>query len=207
MKHRIEWMIAFWGIMLLSIWNRNLNKEKIQQSIANEVIRFHVIANSDSIQDQNIKLKVKEEIIEEIQSNLKEVNTVEQARVVLLEHITWIEKKANQILQEKGMKYQAKVSLGQRRFPIKLYGDMTFPAGTYEALTVELGKGNGKNWWCVMFPSLCIVDGTYQVVPEKSKNQLKKVLSVEEYDSLLHSSNRVHIKFKIAELWKRWFED
>ncbi|MDE7051390.1 MAG: stage II sporulation protein R [Lachnospiraceae bacterium] len=76
------------------------------------------------------------------------------------------------------------VSLEERYFPVKSYGDLVFPAGNYKALCVEIGEAKGRNWWCVLFPSLCFVDETYAVVPDSSKEKLKETLSDEEYESL-----------------------
>ncbi len=89
--------------------------------------------------------------------------------------------------------------IGESYFPVKEYGDLTFPAGDYEALRVRLGSSEGRNWWCVMYPALCFVDSTYQVVPETSKEQLKQNLTEEEYNSLLDGGDGVSYSFKIVE--------
>ena len=82
---------------------------------------------------------------------------------------------------------------------MKQYGDMTFPAGEYKALKVNIGRHEGKNWWCVMYPTLCFVDSTYQIVPEESKEKLKENLSKEEYESLLTKGEGVEYGFKIVD--------
>ena len=88
---------------------------------------------------------------------------------------------AEKKIRQEGYDYPVTVSLGTTYFPVKEYGDMAFPAGDYEALRVQIGKSKGRNWWCVVYPSLCLVDGVYQTVPENSKDKLKQVLSTSEY--------------------------
>ena len=90
----------------------------------------------------------------------------------------------------------------QREFPVKVYGDLTFQAGKYEALDVVLGDARGRNWWCVMFPSLCFVDGTYSIVPDNSKEKLQKVLTKEEYETISENETlKVQYAFKVTEWW------
>ena len=91
--------------------------------------------------------------------------------------------------------------LGTCYFPVKEYGDLTFPAGEYKALKVNIGKSEGKNWWCVMYPTLCFVDSTYQNVPDESKEKLKENLTEEEYDSLLTGGDEVEYGFKIFDFF------
>lgn len=187
----------------ISSWT-NEGSNKIQEDIANEIIRFHVIANSDSIRDQSVKLKVKDAVVESLTKKMREVQTKEEARIVIKSELSNMENIANNILLEEGENYKATASLTRQDFPVKLYGDMSFPAGNYEAVRIQLGKSEGKNWWCVMFPSLCLIDGTYQVVPDESKEKLKYVLTEEEYQSLLINQNvKVEPKFQLIEWWKK----
>lgn len=178
-------------------------EQQVQKDIAREIIRFHVIANSDSANDQELKLKVKEKVVLQLQSNLKEAKNIDQARKIIQSQLNKIEGTALKVMEKNGYSYTAHAYLTKATFPIKVYGDMVFPAGEYEALRVELGHAEGKNWWCVMFPTLCYVDGTYSVVPDKSKEKLKEVLSKEEYESLLiENKENVKIDFKILEWWE-----
>ncbi len=162
--------------------------EEIQQSIASQIIRLHVIANSDTNSDQSLKLKVRDSIIQDMQSALKDASSIEDARSILTEKMPQIQKKAQKTIQKEGYDYPVSISLNQRYFPVKVYGDLTFPAGEYEALCLEIGKASGRNWWCVLFPSLCFVDETYAVVPEESKEKLQDSLSEQEYASLENES-------------------
>lgn len=183
----------------------NIQKtKKMQQNVAKEIIRFHVIANSDSEADQALKLKVKDKVVSTMQTELKEAKSLEEARKIIEGDLTKIKKIAEDTIQEEGYPYQVSTCLGTRDFPVKVYGDMVFPAGKYEALQVKIGESVGKNWWCVMFPTLCFVDGTYSVVPEEEKEKLETVLDEEDYqDLLLQKNDKVEVKFKLVEWFRR----
>ena len=120
------------------------------------IIRLHVIANSDSKFDQEVKLKVRDEIIS-VAGDLNEKKSVDESREWLESQLDDIEAAAEAVIRENGCNYRASAELGMRWIPEKTYSDMYFPAGNYEALTVTLGKGEGENWWCVLFPPLCLI--------------------------------------------------
>lgn len=172
-----------------SVLYRQESAETIQKGIASRVIRLHVIANSDTAEDQALKLKVRDSIIKNLQSNLSETASVRDARRQIIARIPQIQQKAQETVAEAGYGYPVKVTLGNQYFPVKDYGDLRFPAGNYEALCVRIGSAAGHNWWCVLFPSLCFVDETHAVVPDDSKEKLQDSLSQEEYESLeIHSA-------------------
>lgn len=175
----------------------------VQQGIAKEIIRFHVIANSDAEVDQKVKLVVKDKVVSYMQGKLAETKTREQAKKVMKREMPAIKKIAQKTVRKQGYQYSCDVIYHEREFPVKIYGDLTFPAGKYEALDVVLGNAEGKNWWCVMFPSLCFVDGTYAVVPDNSKDRLKEVLTEEEYKTISENGTvKVEFAFKMAQWWK-----
>ena len=122
------------------------------------IIRLHVIANSDSEADQELKLKVRDEVISMV-GDLNEKKSIEQSRKWVKSQLDDIEGLAEEVIRENGCNYRASAELGVRWIPEKTYGDMYFPAGNYEALTITLGKGEGENWWCVLFPPLCLITG------------------------------------------------
>ena len=126
-----------------------------QQRIAKQVVRLHVLANSDSASDQMMKLKVKQAVVEYLQEELSDVSSREEALYRIRELFPQIKNVAESILSENGCSYNVEICLEDTDFPEKSYGDMTFPAGNYTALRVLIGKGEGKNWWCILFPSLC----------------------------------------------------
>ena len=177
----------------------------LQKKIAEELLRFHVIANSDSNEDQEVKLKVKEKLIDYLEPYLLDVSSKTEAIHVLSEQMDSITTVANDVLTENGFSYEAKSSLSTGTFPVKVYGDITLPPGEYDALRVELGRAEGQNWWCIMFPQLCFVDETYSIVPDDSKSQLKDVLTDEEFSSITSDKVDVKVKFKILEWFKSIF--
>lgn len=172
----------------------------IQKGIAKEIIRFHVIANSDTPVDQGVKLVVKDKVVTYMQKKLRNTETKEEAKEIMKKEIPAIQNIAQKTVRKEGYPYSCNVMYHQRTFPVKVYGDLTFPAGKYEALDIVLGNAEGKNWWCVMFPSLCFVDGTYSIVPEDSKESLKGVLTEEEFQSISKTEGvKVSFDFKIRE--------
>ena len=174
----------------------------VQQGIAKEIIRFHVVANSDADVDQEVKLVVKDRVVHYMQGKLADAKTKKEAKHIMKKEIPQIKHIAQKTLRKEGYNYSCDVVYHQREFPIKMYGDLTFPAGKYEALDVVLGDARGRNWWCVMFPSLCFVDGTYSIVPDNSKEKLQKVLTKEEYETISENETlKVQYAFKVTEWW------
>jgi stage II sporulation protein R len=179
--------------------------ESVNTGLSDSLIRLHVIANSDSTEDQALKRDVRDVILDYMKSQLNSSQDIEQTRFIInqkMDEMTAIAK--NQIAKE-GKDYSVKVMLGSYPFPTKEYGDITLPAGNYQALRVVIGKGEGANRWCVLFPPLCFVDATNGSLPEDSKQKLKASLSEEEY-SLLTSQGgndlNFKIKFKSVEVWQ-----
>lgn len=167
----------------------------IQQGIAGEILRFHVIANSDSKEDQALKLKVRDAVVEYMKSLLEGAEDLEETKGRVAERLADIEELAMRIVEKEQAGYPVHAELTECYFPRKSYGDCTFPAGRYEALRICIGKAEGKNWWCVLFPNLCFVDSIHAVVPEEQKKELKNVLTEEEYESLFDWK---HSEFKIT---------
>ena len=168
--------------------------EKTQEHMAEEVLRFHVLANSDSKEDQNLKMKVKDTVVSWMEEEM-DTESLEQTKAFIRSHLPQIEALAEETIQKEGYSYPVRASLEWTVFPEKTYGDITFPAGTYEALRIQIGEAKGHNWWCVLYPSLCFIDSVHAVVPEKGKKQLEHVLTEEEYEMVTATS-----KFKI-----KWF--
>lgn len=124
-----------------------------------QVIRLHVIANSDSPEDQAVKLKVRDAIVEYLSPMLAATKNQEEARQILIEQQEVLVQIARQVLAGCDKNYSANLEMGFFEFPVKSYGTMIFPAGRYEAMRIKLGNAEGKNWWCVLFPPLCLIDG------------------------------------------------
>ncbi len=174
---------------------------EIQQGIAREVFRLHVIANSDTEKDQELKLKVKTRIVEYLKEILGEDAGLEETKEAVLTHLTEIEQEAENLIEEQGFDYPVEVVVEKTYFPEKTYGDCTFPAGEYEALKVKIGSAKGQNWWCVLYPSLCFLDDTYGIVTEEKKEDLKEVLTAEEFQEILGDSREK----KKLRFGFRWF--
>lgn len=180
----------------------------IQESVAGKVLRLHIIADSNADMDQEIKLEIKDAVVTYLRPCLEGVTTKEEAIGVISERLDKLEGIASQILADGGFQYTATATLGRSYFPIKAYGDLTLPAGEYDALKISLGSASGKNWWCLVFPQLCFVDITYGTVPEESRESLKSILSEEEYELVFAPSGtngNIRIRWKIADLFKKWF--
>ncbi|MDY2922332.1 MAG: stage II sporulation protein R [Eubacterium sp.] len=170
-----------------------------QQHIASQIIRLHVIANSDETADQTLKKEVKDQVVTYLRSKMNQATTIQAARQVICQEMDALKQIAEKKIRQEGYDYPVTVSLGTTYFPVKEYGDMAFPAGDYEALRVQIGESKGRNWWCVMYPSLCLVDGVYQTVPESSKDKLKQVLSTSEYQSLVDGGEDVQFRLRFLD--------
>ena len=172
--------------------------------IKDKLIRFHVIANSDSDEDQAVKLLVRDKVIDYINIQLKDATEVDEARNILMDNIEEVNNIAINVLRENGFDYEAKTMISRENFPDKVYGDYLFPQGNYEAFRIIIGNGEGHNWWCVMFPPLCFVDMTSGIVPDESKENLETALPSEE-EYILISDNKtsdIKFKFKLVELFQ-----
>ena len=178
-----------------SLWKVEAKMEVTQQKLAEEVLRFHVLANSDSEEDQALKMKVKEAVISYMKEELPDAQSVEETKKWTGSHEEELEAAARKVIEEEGYDYDVKANLTTSYFPDKTYGDVTFPSGYYEALRIEIGEAKGHNWWCVLYPNLCFIDAVHAVVPEEGKQELKAVLEEEEYEMVTATS-----KFKI-----KWF--
>lgn len=168
---------------------------EVQKKMAGEVFRFHVLANSDSEEDQALKMKVKEAVIFYMKEELPESESAAMTKKWARAHLREIEKVAEETLRKEGCEDTVTAEVTNCYFPDKTYGDITFPKGEYEALRIKIGAAKGQNWWCVLYPNLCFVDAVHAVVPDEGKKELKKVLDEEEYEMVTATS-----KFKV-----KWF--
>ena len=165
------------------------------EELRNGVLRLHIIANSDSKEDQNLKLAVRDEILQNGVDIFKNCDTVDDAILTADSNIDKINQIVEKVIKEKGFDYGAKVSVGDKYFDTREYDDFTLPAGTYKALIVDLGEAKGKNWWCVVFPCVC--------VPTASDSSLTDSVS---YDAANMAKNapKYEIKFKSIEIYEQF---
>lgn len=170
-------------------------KGQLTEHLAQEVFRFHVLANSDSDEDQALKLKVKDEVVTYMKKHLTDSESAKETKEWCKNHLNTLTNVARRVLRENGSDYTVKAQVAKCDFPDKTYGDITFPAGTYDALEILIGEAKGHNWWCVLYPDLCFIDSVHAVVPEEGKEKLQDVLTEEEYDMVTAMDN-----FKV-----KWF--
>ena len=173
----------------------NVKQAGMQRELAQQVFRFHVLANSDSEEDQELKMKVKEAVLAYMKQELGHSDSVDETKQWANENLDQLEEVAGQVIAGEGYDYAVSAQVTMCDFPDKTYGDITFPAGEYEALRVEIGEADGRNWWCVLFPNLCFMDAVHAVVPEEGKQELKEVLEEDTYEMITATT-----RFKIG-----WF--
>ena len=174
-----------------------------QQGIAEKILRFHILANSDSDKDQKVKEKVRDAIGNYLAPQLEEARDLSDTKNIVTRHMDEIVTVAEETLEKEGYSYGASARLATVDFPVKTYGSYTFPAGEYEALEITLGEGNGHNWWCVLYPNMCFQGTVYEVVEEEADEALREVLTPEEYADVFNERN-YKIRFRFAEVLKKW---
>ena len=179
---------------------RTAEAAKRQEHLAEEVLRFHVLANSDSQRDQELKLKVRDAVLKWMEGELPKALDVDETAGWLRRHTDELEEISKKTLLENGSDDTVSAAVTTCYFPDKTYGDVTFPAGNYEALRIEIGNAKGHNWWCVLYPDLCFLDTTNAVLPDEGKKKLKNVLTEEEYSQITAET-----KFRIK--WYFWGDD
>lgn len=167
-----------------------------------KIMRFHVRANSDTQEDQELKMAVKEDVVTFLKPLLETCDSVAESKNVIVSNLQNIYTIAINTIVEQGYDYEVKVYVTEEEFPAKTYGDLTFPAGKYQALRIDIGEAKGQNWWCVMYPPLCFIDETTAVVSQDGKERLQETLSPEEYAELFATSE---VKVE-SKLWY-WLTD
>lgn len=229
-----RWTFIFVSLIVLMMsWETSLEASGI---IPDDSIRIRILANSDSVTDQWIKRKVRDAIIEETNQWVGQLNAQEiaSARYLIMSHIPELQQVAENTLQQYGFHYGAQVELASVPFPAKQFGNHIYPENQYEALRITLGQGEGANWWCVLFPPLCFIDGTVvaesvaadsypQENVDKVKNQIDEPAkskksakdskntakeskkTAKESKKSDQSEPKVKPAFFIVELWKSWF--
>lgn len=175
----------------------------VSENLSNSVFRLHVIANSDTQEDQDLKYIVRDKLIEYMNTLTESNSSKREVIKIAQDNLNKFKQIAENTIREQGYSYPVEVEIGNFEFPTKTYGDISFPAGYYDALRVKIGESKGKNWWCVMFPPLCFVDVTTGIVPDNSKEDLKQNLSDEEYKIISDTENAdITLKFKLIEFFE-----
>ena len=186
-----------------------IQTKSMQQNMAQKVLRFHVLANSDSREDQALKLKVRDQVGTLMAEKLKDADSLKDSEQIVKANLNVIEDCAAKVISAEGYDYSVSAALENCMFPEKTYGAYTFPGGDYEALRVVIGSGEGHNWWCVLYPSLCYTDSLNAVVPESSKQTLSCLLDQDDYGALLPRREKdgkkpeVHVRFRLLDLLRQ----
>ncbi len=172
----------------------------ISEGLSEDIFRLHILANSDSDEDQALKLKVRDAVLAHMKTLTK--NTSDKQSVIEMSktHIADFKKIAEKVIQENGYQYNVNIEIGNFYFPTKYYGNISLPAGNYDALRIEIGEAKGQNWWCSLFPPLCFVSISSGIVDKEGEEYLKENLSEEEFAIISSSSSEVEFKFKIIEM-------
>ena len=174
--------------------------QNVSSDIANSVFRLHVLANSDSKEDQALKLKVRDSLLNYMNQICENCKSKEDAIILVEKNKDSFKQIALDTINTEGYSYDVNINIGNFEFPTKNYGDISLPAGFYDALRVEIGEAKGQNWWCVMFPPLCFVDISSGIVPDESKELMEDNLTEEEFALVSKDSSKdIKFKFKLLE--------
>lgn len=206
MKKTYKFLIPTTIIAVFSLFLYLGYIEAIKTDISNNLLRLHIVGADDSEYAQNLKLCVRDKIIYEFSDIFSECSSAKDSAAKAKKYQAQIKKAAEEELKAHNCEKSVSVEIKKCRFPTKKYGEITLPGGIYTALNILIGGAEGKNWWCVMYPPLCINEGNV-IASEASKNKLKSLLSADEYKLITDSDeSNIKIKFKIAEILGRYFK-
>lgn len=176
--------------------------EGMKADISSAVLRLHVVANSDSEYDQALKLKVRDAVREEFSKGIKYAESKEDAILSAEEMKGALKKAALKVIENEGASYSVNVTVGKESFPTKEYGKIALPSGKYDAVKVKIGAAEGKNWWCVLYPPLCITDSSCLELNDEAYELLSQDLTKEELGIITRKDGeKISLKFKILELF------
>ena len=195
------------GLMVGYAYSQSCKINTFSTDYKENLIRFHVLANSDSKEDQALKLKVRDKVIGYLKPKLEDSESISQSEKIILNEKDKLMDICKETIKQNGYNYDVSINLGYSKFPTKQYSSVVLPAGEYKSLKIIIGKGQGKNWWCVMFPPLCFVDEQNNVIDKETDEKLKKVLTKDEYELIVEKDkkniNNLQIKFKIVEVFQK----
>ena len=194
-SHSTLTALLFLSLLLVTESPRYLQDKStstLQQQIATQVLRFHIRANSDTVADQQKKLRIKQSLLEWLTPILSENTSKSETIQCIRKNLPDIRKEATRMAAPEPVT----VTLQKEWFPEKTYGTCTFPEGIYDALRVDIGQAKGHNWWCVLYPSLCFADALEPSMTEEGEEKLQQVLDEDAYDLLLHPQ-KLKIRFRL----------
>lgn len=190
-------IILLSSFLIISI-NNYVNA--VSNNLNENIFRLHIVANSNSKEDQELKLKVRDEIISYIKTISSNCKTKSEIIDITQKNINELYKIANSVITKNNFNYDVSIKIGEFYFPTKYYGNISMPAGIYDSLKIELGSAQGENWWCSLFPALCFTDISNGIIDENAKNNLKENLNNEDFQIITSDLCQYKFKFKLIEL-------
>ncbi len=181
-------------LLLLGLW-----LEREQTDLSDSVLRLHVLANSDCTEDQQLKLKVRDAVLQEAKAVLPEDSSAAQAELILRSNLDRLAAAGAAVVAREGYNYPVTAEMKNTWFPTKEYEDFALPAGEYRALRIVIGEGDGRNWWCVVFPPLCLAS----VAETVQETALQAGMTEQQVALLTGESEGYVVKFKLLELWEQ----
>lgn len=203
MKYQRTYLLSvscFLLALLCSIVWGYQKDENLTERIAPRILRFHVLANSNCREDQDVKIRVKSLLLKLLSD--APAASKEDLCAYITEHRDSLETCVDSRLAMEGFDYRSSITVTEDYFPTKAYGNLVLPCGLYDTVQVRLGEGRGRNWWCVLYPRLCFIDSTHAVIPEESMEELRALLPEEDFEAVIAEAPRVHIRFKLLEMLK-----
>ena len=175
----------------------------VSGNLSNNFFRLHILANSNSDIDQSLKLKVRDEILNYMKSQKFSTKSKSEVMASVAENLETYTMIAENVIKSNGFDYPVSLEIGHFYFPTKVYGNLSLPAGSYDALRIKIGSAKGENWWCSLFPPLCFVDISSGIIDDNSKESLKETLSNEEFSIITSNNETFNLKFKIVEMFSK----
>ncbi len=192
---------TFTVAMIITINTLATYAEETSNDLQESVLRLHIRANSNTEEDQALKLKVRDALLDEFRPELTSAKTKEELIEIIEANHDRVVETAEEVIKANGYDYEVRANVGETYLETKQYGDVYLPAGTYDALVIEIGSGEGNNWWCVLFPPLCYV-GTDETIPEKDRAILQESLTEDEYEVITNQDAiNIQFKFKLLEMY------
>ncbi len=203
-KKMILFLSAIIIVIVFLIYPYMKEKRTKLDSIKKKIIRFHIRANSDSEEDQAMKLRIRDEVLKQVGGKFEKSQSIKETRKIILENLETIEEIAKKEIKKEGKNYKVDISLEKDYFPTRSYGNMVFPSGEYEALKLIIGEGKGKNWWCVMFPPLCFVDITHGVSNDVDE-EMETIVLEDDSEGEVEDDDEytIKLKSKIVEVFEK----
>ena len=193
---KFAWIMGLTLVLGVFVYMRSVAMDKKQ--LSEDLLRLHVVAASDSEADQAVKLAVRDAVLEQVDKLTAGAETAEEVKAILNENRELLENAANETLMVQGFEYRAAVTLTREAFPVREYDTFSLPSGVYESVRVTIGSGEGQNWWCVVFPGLCVPAASGEVEDVAAEAGLNDSLS-----GAIREEPEYEIRFFVLDLWGR----